>query len=108
MKILATILLLWVCISASAWDCEDYAKERQVYWQKKGVETRLCLGYYKDYESLHMWCEYYKRGKWLVDDPATGNKNFPAKDYKTNGKRDYISFREVVENPEVLKEGWEV
>ena len=61
-------------------DCKDYSKERLAYHKDRGERARICQGWYDD--SPHMWVEYLKGDKWIVDDRAVHYKGDRNDHYK--------------------------
>lgn len=69
-------------------DCVIYTMKRRAYYEREGIQSRFCHGWYKG--ENHAWCEYEEDGVWLVDDPAQGNKGYQRWEYVTDGYCDYI------------------
>lgn len=68
-------------------DCMIYAMRAKAYYDRLGVDARICHGYYKG--KKHAWCEYADGEEWIVDDKAVGNKGYTVESYTTLGRPDY-------------------
>jgi hypothetical protein len=61
-------------------DCMIWAMKAKAKYDRLGVPSRFCHGYWKG--ERHAWVEYEQGDKWLVDDKAVGNKGWERDDYK--------------------------
>lgn len=95
-KVLMLLLictLLSGCATLRLSECQSNAFTKADYYKSQGYDVRFGHGWYRD--EKHIWCEYYKPGKWLMAEdsiwPVFGN--YPISRYK-DYKLDWYGYPE--------------